>query len=286
VTDTYEGTSAIVVNFESGQLLVSCVRSLEKAGAGEVIVVDNASGDDSIERLREAGTSARIVLAPSNRGFGAGANLGARQASGEVLVVCNPDLVVEEGSLTALVEALVGHADVAAVGPRILTDEGELYPSARPFPTLTESAGHAFVGLFTQSNRWTRAYRQEDRAAGEVDWVSGACAAFRREAFAAVGGFDERYFMYVEDVDLCWRLQRAGWRVLYEPAATVTHVQGASTRRRPYRMLVAHHRSLWRFACKTAVGKQKLALPAVALGLCARLCLAVAKHAATGRVVT
>lgn len=280
--------TVVVVNFEAGDLLLRCVESFEKAGADDIVVVDNASGDDSVERLLAAGTSARLVRAGVNRGYGAGANLGAKEATGDVLLICNPDLVVEQGALGPLTSVLDTTPDVGAVGPQILNADGTRYPSARAFPSLSASAGHAFVGLFTERNPWTRSYKQLDRELGsdgaeEVDWVSGACVALRREAFASVGGFDEGYFMYAEDVDLCWRLRRAGWRVLYEPAATVVHIQGASTGRRPYRMIVAHHRSTWRFARRTATGKERLALPAVALGLLARLGLAVARTAAAGR---
>jgi N-acetylglucosaminyl-diphospho-decaprenol L-rhamnosyltransferase len=285
---TAPAVTAIVVNFEAGDLLTGCVQSLEAAGVDEIIVVDNASADGSVEHLCAAGTTAEIITAPANRGYGAGINLGARHASSPVLLACNADLVVAADVLEPLLTDLRANPDVSAVGPRILTNEGDVYPSARSFPSLAESAGHAFVGLFSQRNKWTRSYKHLDQdlrpeaAAGgmtEVDWVSGACVAIRREAFNAVGGFDERYFMYLEDVDLCWRLRRAGWRIVYEPGAVVTHVQGVSTRRRPYRMIVAHHRSAWRFARRTAQGRGRFALPAVAVGLTLRLGLACAKQA-------
>lgn len=280
--------TAIVVNYEAGELLTGCVRSLEAAGADEIVVVDNGSEDRSIDLLEHAGTSARVLRASANRGYGSAVNLGARHVTSEVLLVCNGDLVVDSGALGPLRADLAKMPDVAAVGPRILTSEGELYPSGRSFPTLAESAGHAFVGLFSEQNRWTRSYKLLDLDLStrdelrEVDWVSGACLAIRAEAFRAVGGFDESYFMYVEDVDLCWRLRRAGWRVVYDPAGTVTHVQGVSTARRPYRMIAAHHRSMWRFARKTAEGKGRLALPAVAAGLTLRFGMASAKRALAG----
>jgi N-acetylglucosaminyl-diphospho-decaprenol L-rhamnosyltransferase len=105
----------------------------------------------------------------------------------------------------------------------------------------------------------------------------------RRLAFDSVGGFDESYFMYVEDVDLCWRLGRAGWRTRFEPAAEVVHFQGVSTSRRPYRMLVAHHRSLWRFARRSSSGRDRALLPLVAAGLVARCALACALHRRASR---
>ena len=104
--------------------------------------------------------------------------------------------------------------------------------------------------------------------------MSGACFLVRRTAFEAVGGFDESYFMYAEDVDLCWRLGLAGWRVAYAPTAEVTHLQGRSTDRHPYRMIVEHHRSLLRFASRSSTGWRRLLLPLVAVGAAVRVGLA------------
>ena len=117
-----------------------------------------------------------------------------------------------------------------------------------------------------------------------MDWVSGACFVARREALDRLGGFDESYFMYSEDVDLCWRAWRAGWRVAYEPAAAVVHAQGASADQHPYRMIVAHHRSLLRFARRTTTGGRRALLPVVAAGLALRAALACAQRAAAARV--
>jgi len=151
----------------------------------------------------------------------------------------------------------------------------------RTFPDLVDAIGHGLLGAVAPANRFTRRYRMLDwdhSQAAAVDWVSGACLLVRRSAWDVVGGFDPAYFMYLEDVDLCWRAGRAGWAVGYEPAARVLHVQGASTRRRPYRMLVAHHRSLWRFARTTTTGGRRAALPVVAVGLVARLAVTSVEH--------
>jgi N-acetylglucosaminyl-diphospho-decaprenol L-rhamnosyltransferase len=135
--------------------------------------------------------------------------------------------------------------------------------------------------MFAPSNRFTRAYQQADLLPGDaaggarrVDWVSGACLLARRTAFEELGGFDEAYFMYAEDVDLCWRAGRAGWSVLYVPSAEVTHRQGVSTARRPYRMILEHHRSLLRFAGRSTTGWRRLLLPLVAVGIAVRAGLA------------
>ena len=167
--------------------------------------------------------------------------------------------------------------DAAVAGPMLLETDGSVYPSGRTFPDLGDALGHGFVGLFWHDNPWTRRYRllgDEQHRARNADWVSGAGFLVRRDAFEAVAGFDEGYFMYVEDVDLCWRLHRAGWGILYEPSARVVHEQGRSTSREPYRMLAAHHRSILRFAARSTKGRRRLLLPLVAVALGARFVLA------------
>jgi N-acetylglucosaminyl-diphospho-decaprenol L-rhamnosyltransferase len=218
-----------------------------------------------------------LIRASRNGGYGAGANLGARSSQRELLFICNPDLVTEPDAIERLAEALDAHLDAAVAGPMLLETVGSVYPSGRTFPDLGEELGHGFVGLFWRDNPWTRRYRlvgDEQHRARNADWVSGASFLVRRDAFEAVGGFDEAYFMYVEDVDLCWRLHRAGWAVLYEPSSRVVHEQGRSTSREPYRMLVAHHRSILRFAGRSTEGRRRLLLPLVAVALGARLVLA------------
>ena len=143
---------------------------------------------------------------------------------------------------------------------------------------------HALVGLFWPRNRWSIRYRNDDQrpgslAARDADWVSGACVLVRKVAFDSVEGFDEAYFMYVEDLDLCWRMHRAGWRVRYEPGAIATHAQGLSTRVQPYKMLLVHHRSTWRFAVKSMTGPRRALLVFVGVGLFVRAIAALGKAA-------
>jgi N-acetylglucosaminyl-diphospho-decaprenol L-rhamnosyltransferase len=272
---------AVVVNHNAGPALLECVASLRRAGIDDVVVVDNASCDGSLEALALA--DAAVVLLPTgkNLGYGKAANLGVARLDEELILICNPDLVVEPGACEHMVAALEHDGAVAVVGPLLLEPNGTCYPSARAFPSLGVGFLHAFVGLFWPQNPWSRRYRREDELAltQDPDWVSGACMLVRRTAFASVGGFDEGYFMYVEDLDLCWRLRRAGWAVCYEPAARVTHVQGASTRRHPYRMLLAHHRSAWRFARRSTRGLRRLVLPFVGAGLVVRAIVAASSLA-------
>jgi N-acetylglucosaminyl-diphospho-decaprenol L-rhamnosyltransferase len=278
--------SAVVVSFNSAADLPDCLRSLRSEGVADVVVVDNASADSSVEVVRRADPEARVVQTGANLGFGSAANRGVAVTTGDHILILNPDTVVEPGTVKALSEALDRDSGLAAVGPRLENVDGSLYPSVRRFPDLTVAFGHAFLGLIWPRNPATRRYRMldwdHDQAAAEVDWVSGACFLVRRTAFDMVGGFDEAYFMYVEDVDLCWRLGQAGWRIGYEPGGRVVHALGGSSRLVPYRMIAEHHRSLLRFVSKSSAGARRAIVPVVAAGLAVRTLAAWAHHALEG----
>ena len=274
--------AAVVVNYNTRDHLLACLRSLRADGVIQVVVVDNASVDGSGEALRQDDPGAVLLAMTANLGYGTAANRGVTVADAGYVLILNPDAVIEPGTIKVLAEALDRNPGLAVVGPRMEEVDGSLYPSARCFPNLVDAAGHAFLGLALPSNRYTRRYRMLDRdhsVPGEADWVSGACLLVRRSAFQAVGGFDESYFMYAEDVDLCWRLRREGWRIGYEPGARVTHSLGASSQQAPYRMILAHHRSLLRFASSTTTGRRRWLLPVVAAGLAVRTVMAWTHHA-------
>jgi N-acetylglucosaminyl-diphospho-decaprenol L-rhamnosyltransferase len=268
--------AVVVVNYESGPALARCVEGLRAEGAAELVVVDNGSLDRSVDEVRRRFPEVEVLVPGRNLGYGAAANRGVAATTEPLVLVCNSDLEVGPGALAALLAAEPG---CALAGPLIRNRDGTRYPSARRFPSLVDAAGHALLGIFAPDNRFTRSYHRATPAgAGSgpelVDWVSGACFLVRRSMFEQVGGFDEAYFMYLEDVDLCWRLGRAGWTVAYLPTAEVTHLQGVSTDRHPFRMILEHHRSLLRFAGRSSRGWRRALLPLVALGIGARACLA------------
>lgn len=272
---------AVVVNWNAGGLLLACARTLVEAGAREIVVVDNGSTDDSVSRLEDAGLArVRVVRTGQNLGYGAGINRGVALAGPGDVLVCNPDLLLDGGCIAALAARLGAEPDLGIVAPRLRNPDGSTYVSGRPFPSLLDAMGHAFVGLFWPGNPWSRRYLQtgwDREESAEVDWASGALLLVRRRTFELLGGFDERFFMFMEDVDLCWRARQAGWRVAVEPAAGAVHVVGASRAGRPYRMIVAHHRSLWRWSSLRWAGWHRLGLPLVAVALAGRaglVCLA------------
>jgi N-acetylglucosaminyl-diphospho-decaprenol L-rhamnosyltransferase len=284
--ETEPDWAAVVINYEAGAALWDCVRSLlADTSAGrppEVVVVDNGSSDGSAAAVARSLPAVKVLHPGANLGYARAANLGITATHAPVVAVCNPDLEVEEGAAGALVPRLAAEADLGAVGPLIRNTDGTIYPSARSDPRVRDAVGHGLLGFVWRTNPFTRRYRQLDADPSrprDVDWVSGAAVWLRRDALDTVGGWDERYFMYVEDVDLCWQLRRRGWRVGYEPGAVVTHVQGATTAKHPYRMITEHHRSLYRFASKRWRGARRLALPLAAAFLAVRAALAMADHA-------
>jgi N-acetylglucosaminyl-diphospho-decaprenol L-rhamnosyltransferase len=249
---TDEPVRVICVTYNPGPELDDLARSLRDATTHPVhlVLVDNGSRDDRPERVAQA-HGGRVLRTGENLGYGRAANAGAAEGDEPWLVVVNPDIVWEPGSLDTLLDAAARHPAAGAFGPVLLNLDGTVYPSARELPSLTQGAGHALFARLWPGNPWTRAYqrRQESAEATEryAGWLSGACLLVRREAFTAVGGFDPAYFMFFEDVDLGERLGRAGWRNLYVPTARVTHVGGTSWRDRPARMISAHHASARRY---------------------------------------
>jgi N-acetylglucosaminyl-diphospho-decaprenol L-rhamnosyltransferase len=287
-----ESLAAVVVDHDAGPLLEECVRSLLGDGASCVVVVENGA-PASAERALAPVVTGRdlgevVVVRPQrNIGYGAGVNRGLAVLAGQTpppdyVLVSNSDLRVHPGALNALRSVLHERPAWALVGPRIYTEEGEVYPSVRQFPSFVDAAGHALLAPFNPDNRFTRRYNPgspDGEGVAGAGWISGSCFLARRSALEELGGFDESYFMYAEDMDLCWRAHRAGWGVGFAGAAAVTHIQGVSTARHPYRMMLAHHRSAFRFTVRTTSGWRRAALPLAALVLGLRMLLASARLA-------
>jgi N-acetylglucosaminyl-diphospho-decaprenol L-rhamnosyltransferase len=222
---------AVVVAYRSGATLRSCVESLIAAGAG-VTVVDNACPDDSAATVAGLG-GADVIRSGRNGGFGSGCNLGAARGSAPFLLFLNPDARLAPGALEALTGALAADPGAALAAPRILHDDGSLAFSLRRFPRLRSTFAKAlFLHRAFPLAPWTDELVRDPDAyerAGTAEWVSGACMLVRRDAFEALGGFDEGLFLYCEDTDLCLRLWQAGHSVRFEPGALVRHVGGASS---------------------------------------------------------
>ena len=219
-----------------------------------VLLADNGSTDGAPEAAVECYNNVRLMATGGNLGYGTAVNravatLGDNDWDDEWVIVANPDVQWGPGSIDALLDAAARWPRAGALGPLIREPDGSVYPSARQLPSLIRGGMHAVLGPLWPRNRWTRAYRQEhlDPSERPVGWLSGSCLLLRRSAFDQIGGFDERYFMYMEDVDLGDRLGKAGWLSVYVPSAEVLHHKGHSTGRDPSRHLAAHHRSTYIF---------------------------------------
>ncbi|ORB67186.1 glycosyltransferase family 2 protein [Mycolicibacterium tusciae] len=252
----------VTVTYSPGPHLNRFLASLSHATdrAVTVIMADNGSTDGAPEEALAHYSNVRLLRTGANLGYGSAVNRAvdeylkgdlAQAISGDsdFFIVANPDVQWGPRSIDILIDAASRWPRAGALGPMIRDPDGTVYPSARHLPSLIRGGMHAVVGPLWRSNPWTAAYRQAREAPSEraVGWLSGSCLLLRRAAFDEIAGFDERYFMYMEDVDLGDRLGRAGWQNVYVPSAEILHDKGHATGRDPARNLAAHHTSTYTF---------------------------------------
>ncbi|MEO5921591.1 MAG: glycosyltransferase family 2 protein [Pseudolysinimonas sp.] len=239
----------VTVSFGSQDVLPAMLASIPGAvgAAYEAVVVDNRPEGAAVRDLAES-AGARYLSRADNPGYGGAMNAGVAMLGSAVewVLIANPDLVLTPGSIQRMIARGDSDPAIAAVGPLVRESDGTVYPSARAVPSIRNGIGHAlFVNLWP-NNPWTRNYLDDspaEPALKDAGWLSGSCVLVRRAAFAAIGGFDERYFMYFEDVDLGFRLGKRGFRNVYDPSAEVTHSGAHATGRDAAAMIRAHHRS-------------------------------------------
>lgn len=252
--------AVITVTYSPGEHLSHLINSLDAASSERVhlICADNGSTDGVPERAAAEHDNVEFFSTGGNIGYGAAINAAvaalserreANAVRGDYFLIVNPDVEFGPGSIDELISCIDAAPQAGAAGPRIEEADGSAYPSAREVPGLTTGIGHALLYDVWPANPFSRAYRANanmhvQRTAG---WLSGACLLVRWDAFDAIGGFDERYFMYLEDIDFGDRLSRAGWTNLYCPSSVILHDQGHVAGK--YRKLTvpAHHGSAYRF---------------------------------------
>ncbi|ORA26508.1 glycosyltransferase family 2 protein [Mycobacterium angelicum] len=262
----------VAVTYSPGPHLERFLASLSLATERpvSVLLADNGSTDGTPEAAVERYPNVRLLPTGANLGYGTAVNRTVAQLSDRLsgadpdsgawlddwVIVANPDVQWGPGSIDALLDAAARWPHAGALGPLIRDPDGSVYPSARHLPSLVRGSMHAVLGPLWPNNPWTAAYRQERLEPSErpVGWLSGSCLLVRRSAFNQIGGFDERYFMYMEDVDLGDRLGKAGWLSVYVPSAEVLHHKGHSTGRDPASHLAAHHRSTYIFLADRHAG--------------------------------
>jgi N-acetylglucosaminyl-diphospho-decaprenol L-rhamnosyltransferase len=235
---------AVIVSYNSREHLRACIAPLSRMEGVQVLVTDNASTDNSVTSIADLPVS--VIQLPENRGFGAGCNVAWRRGEAPFVLFLNPDAEIDQGSLHRLTEVLEDDPQTGLAAPRILESDGSLAFSQRRFPRLRSTYARAlFLHRLFRRAAWADELVR-DPAAYDVpaspEWVSGACMLVRRSVLELVGGFDERFFLYCEDKDLCRRIRAAGYDIRYEPAATARHRGGASAPRAGLLPVLAHSR--------------------------------------------
>lgn len=230
-------TSVIIVSYNTRDILRGCLARLYEVTQGldvEVIVVDNDSHDGSADMVEWEFPTAEVIRSGSNLGFAAGNNLGFKHATSDFILLLNPDALLEAGALQRALEHISADPTIAIGGGTLLDKNGRRQPSARMEPSLLNEALvlSGLAARFPESHFFGRFDRTWDNsgAATTVDWVPGAFALIRKAALDQVGPFDERFFLYYEEVDLCRRFRQAGWSVWYWPDVTVRHSGGESSK--------------------------------------------------------
>ncbi|HEV2055702.1 MAG TPA: glycosyltransferase family 2 protein [Methylomirabilota bacterium] len=281
--------SVIIVSFNSAGFIERCLASVETCLRGvnhEVCVVDNASSDGSARLVRERFPRVTVIANRVNLGFAAGVNRGLDATEGRYVLWLNPDAELLDAGAGDLVDYFERHPRVGILGPQLVDPSGGVQLSCRSFPSYRTALfhRHSLLTRWFPKNPGSREYLLSDwdhGTAREVDWVSGACLLHRRRLLDEIGPLDERFFMYCEDVDFCLRARQAGWSVQYHPGTRVLHHIGGSSRAEAFRMVVARHRSMWRYYAKH-FRRHPLKDAAVAAAVWGRCALLVARAAWAG----
>jgi len=253
--------AAVIVSWRSRDLLRRCLRAVVgQPEVAEIVVVDNASGDGTVEMVQGEFPSVRLIANEANLGFAAGNNQAIRATRSPFVLLLNPDAEVHAGALRAILDVFGKEERIGAVAAQLLLPDGTVQRSCRgfpePAPVVAEALGLA--RLFPRSEA-LGAYRMrfwDHDSRRDVDQPMASALALRRAALDEAGLFDESFPLYFNDVDLCYRLKQAGWRIVFEPKARVTHHYGQSStwQVRPSAILQSH-RSLIRFYCKHYRGR-------------------------------
>lgn len=263
-----------IVNWNTRQELADCLQSIleqRKSADLEVFVVDNGSSDGSAEMVAsEFSESVELIANSENRGFGAAHNQAIARCSGRYVFVLNPDCrILQPDLLRKMIDYMDKHRDIGMMGPRIVNPDGSLQFSARRFPPMFAGLfRHTVLGKLFPNNRFVKGYLMtnvDHSRIMDVDWLSGSALMVRRETFEEIGLFDERFFMYCEDVDWCKRAHDAGWRVLYYPEVELSHRIGAASDKNPIAMIKHHHHSMFLYFVKHNSRSPKILLAPLVL---------------------
>lgn len=255
---TQPDLSVIIVCFNDHDVLMPCLASLQAAKSAlsvEVIVVDNASRDASVSAVRKHFPNVRVVQAGYNAGFTGGNNIGFEQATGRYVLFLNPDTLIDEYAFDVMVERADRDPEIGAVGPMVLNRDRTLQFSCFRSPTVGHFLSkammlHRLPGYRRLAGNESRYPESRYRREMDVDVISGCAMLVRRDLLLRIGAFDDEYFIYFEETDLCERIRRAGYRIVYLPEATIVHLGGQTTVKQQEWFRIQYERSRRRFFSK------------------------------------
>jgi N-acetylglucosaminyl-diphospho-decaprenol L-rhamnosyltransferase len=244
--------SIIIVNYHNSDLLSNCLKSVYKTiekTQFEVIIVDNSSKDEGLESILKLYPKTQYIKNSKNRGFASANNQGAKIAIGDFLLFLNPDTIMIENAVESMLSHIRSDSSIGVLGPKVLNSDESIQYSCRRFPTIWSGLfnRYSLATRFFPNNRHSRNYLMLDydhSFTRSVDWISGCCMMISKLIFKKVNGFDESYFLFIEDVDLCQVIKKKGLRVIYFPNAKIFHKITSSNARLTLRIIINHHQGM------------------------------------------
>ncbi|MGE7943748.1 glycosyltransferase family 2 protein [Lysinibacillus xylanilyticus] len=247
--------SVVIVNYNTKKLTIDCIQSVLKSKLNfqyEIFVVDNASSDGSVEQIKSEFPHVHVISNKENVGFSKANNQAIKACSGRYVLLLNSDTIVNENTLDEMIRYMDEETNVGAVGCEVILPDGTLDKAChRGFPT-PEASFYYMIGLAQKNptspkfNSYHKSYMNMHEI-HDIDCLVGAFMMVRRKAFEQVGLLDEEFFMYGEDIDWCFRIKEAGWRIVYNPTVSIVHYKGASSRRKPFKIVYEFHRAMYLF---------------------------------------
>lgn len=252
--------SVVIVNYRTFELTKNTINSIfeyEYPFTYEILVVDNASGDDSLARLQDYFRDrVTFIASKENKGFAAGNNQALNIAKGDYVLLLNSDTIVWENTLKSIYDYMENHADVGAAGCRVLLENGELDKACkRSFPNVKNSFFRLFhIPTKSKDDNYNLTDLPDDEIY-EIDCLTGAFMFMRAKALDEVGFLDETFFMYGEDIDLCYRIKEAGWKIVYYGKSKITHLKGASSKKQKNKLIYEFYRAMYIYYKKHHAGE-------------------------------
>src|SRR5690625_4788335 len=276
--------SILIVNYNTVELTIRAIESVYRSETTyqyELILIDNASSDGSVERIGTIFPDLKLIANEDNVGFAIANNQGMRIAQGRYVLLLNSDTEIESDTLQVMMDYMDRHPDVGASGCKVLLPDGSLDKACkRGFPTPSASLYHmsGLSRIFPKNPRFNQYQlgHLSPEESYEVDSLVGAFMVVRQATIDEVGLLDELFFMYGEDIDWCYRIKEAGWKIVYYPQTKIMHYKGASSRKKPLKIIYEFHRAMWLFHHKHYAKKYSFVFNGIVYsGIYAKLCLSL-----------